>query len=106
MSICRICSCGRRRATGGTAKYRACFGNGGHECLVVRVADPIMDAVGRDQFSAANDRHVAQRNIAVVRAASPASIDLALQLGYLAQAGDAEVQVTLEDPGTMEWLQL
>jgi hypothetical protein len=71
--------------------------NGGHECLVVRVFDPIMDAVSPDQFSAAADRHIAQRNIAVVPAASPASIVIALNLGYLPEAADAEVEVVLED---------
>jgi len=82
------------------------FVNGGHECLVVRVLDPILDAVSPDQFSAAADRHVAQRNIAVVQAASPAKIDIALNLGYAAEAVDAEVDVVLDGPATMEWLKL
>jgi hypothetical protein len=82
------------------------FLNGGHECLVVRVLDPIMDAVSPNEFSAASDRHVGQRNIAVVQAASPASIDMALNLGYWPEAADAEVEVVLEDPASMEWLKL
>jgi len=45
--------------------------NDGHECLVVRALEPMMDAVSPDQFSSAADRHVAQRNIAVAQAASP-----------------------------------
>ncbi|MBV8841444.1 MAG: hypothetical protein JO307_01425, partial [Bryobacterales bacterium] len=40
------------------------YENAGHECLVVRVLEPILDAVNPTQFSAAQDRHVAQRNIA------------------------------------------
>jgi hypothetical protein len=82
------------------------FLNGGHECLVVRVLDPIMDAVSPNEFSAASDRHVGQRNIAVVQAASPASIDMAFNLGYWPEAADAEVEVVLEDPASMEWLKL
>ncbi|GAB3401895.1 hypothetical protein NX774_13670 [Massilia agilis] len=80
--------------------------NGGHECLVVRVHEPMLDAVPPDQFSAAADRHVAQRNIAVVPSASPAAIDLALQLGYVGQPGNAEVEAVLDAPDAMQWLKL
>jgi hypothetical protein len=82
------------------------FENDGHECLVVRVLEPILDAVGPNQYSAAQDRHVAQRNISVVQAASPAEIDLTLDLGYADAPGDAEVEVELDAPSAMEWLQL
>ena len=82
------------------------FENNGHECLVVRVFDPILDTVKPSQFSAAKDRHVAQRNIAVVQAASPASIDLMLDLGYPDAPTEAEVEVELDTPSSMEWLQL
>ena len=80
--------------------------NGGHECLVVRVCEPILDAVPPDQFSASADRHVAQRNIAVVPSASPAAIDLSLDLGYWIEPGSAEIDVTVEGPGSMDWLKL
>lgn len=82
------------------------FENGGHECLVVRVFEPIMDALDPNQFSAAADRHVGQHNIAVVEASSPAAIDLALTLGYPDGPADAEVDVSTDPPATMEWLQL
>ena len=82
------------------------FENNGHECLVVRVFDPILDALGPDQFSAGADRHVGQRNIAVVQAASPASLDLGLNLGHPESPADAEVTVIRDSPETMEWLQL
>jgi hypothetical protein len=82
------------------------FENNGHECLVVRVFEPILDALSPNQFSAAKDRHVAQRNISVVQAASPAEIDLSLDLGFPDAPGDAEVEVELEGPAGMEWLQL
>jgi hypothetical protein len=82
------------------------FVNNGHECLVVRASEPFFDAVAKEQFSAAADRHVAQRNIAVVRSASPAAIDLALNLGYLPQPAEAQIDVTVDAPASMEWLKL
>jgi hypothetical protein len=82
------------------------YENNGHECLVVRVLEPFLDAVALDQFSCVADRHVAQRNIAVVQAASPAEIDIGLDLGYLEQPADVVVDVKIEPPTTMEWLRL
>ncbi|MBS0389897.1 MAG: hypothetical protein JSR23_01920 [Proteobacteria bacterium] len=80
--------------------------NNGHECLVVRVSEPMMDAVAPAQFSAAADRHVAQRNIAVITSSSPAQLDLALDLGYLDHTGLAEIEVVTEDANAMDWLKL
>jgi hypothetical protein len=82
------------------------FENNGHECLVVRVFEPMMDGLNPNQFSAVGDRHVGQRNIAVIQAASPASIDRGLYLGHPETPADAEVDVTVEGPANMEWLQL
>jgi hypothetical protein len=82
------------------------FQNNGHECLVVRVFEPILDAISPSQFSAGSDRHIGQRNIAVVQAHSPAAIDLTLNLGYPAASAQAEVQVKTDAPATMEWLKL
>lgn len=80
--------------------------NNGHECLVVRAFEPMMDSIPVDQFSAATDRHIGQRNIAVVHAASPAHIDLGLDLGYAPGVGQADVDVEVDDPATMPWLSL
>ena len=82
------------------------FVNNGHECLVVKVSEPMMDAVPPDQFSAAADRHVAQRNIAVVTSSSPAHVDMALDLGWQPQATTAEIEVEAVDGNTMDWLKL
>ncbi len=82
------------------------FENGGHECLVMRVFEPLLDGLSPDQFSAAADRHVAQRNIAVVESSSPADIDLTLSLGYSRYPGEAEVEVQVDAPDSMEWLKL
>jgi hypothetical protein len=84
----------------------ALFENGGHECLVVRAFEPMMDAIPPDQFSATADRHVGQRNIAVVQAASPAELDLPIDLGYPDVPSAAEVDVQLDPPGSMEWLKV
>lgn len=82
------------------------FENDGHECLVVRVFEPILDAIRPTDFDARRFRHVAQRNIAVVRALSPAAIDLALQLGRPDQPGQSDVEVVIEEPSAMPWLEL
>jgi hypothetical protein len=83
------------------------FENGGHECLVVRAFEPILDPLAFDRFSPQIDRHVGQRNIAVVQASSPAAIDLNLSLGFSEEAPvDAEVDVAVEGPDSMEWLKL
>jgi len=82
------------------------FENNGHECLVVRVFEPMLDAVSPSQFSPAADRHVGQRNIAVVKASSPAAIDLNLSLGYPISPSHAEANVSADSPSTMEWLKL
>ena len=82
------------------------YENNGHECLVVRAFEPFLDAVGHREFRAYADRHVGQRNIAVVQAASPAEIDIALDLGYLEQPTEVVIDIKLEPPSTMEWLRL
>lgn len=82
------------------------YQNNGHECLVVRAFEPLLDALAPDQFQASVDRHVGQRNIAVVPAASPAALDLSLDLGWQSKAGEAEVDVELAPPESMEWLRV
>lgn len=80
--------------------------NNGHECLVVRIGDTMFDPITPQSFSPATDRHVGQRNIAVVQAASPAEVSLDMDLGWYPRPVQAEVEVTAEPPGSMEWLQL
>jgi hypothetical protein len=82
------------------------YENGGHECLVVRVFEPFMDGLPQAQFSSQQDRHVAQRNIAVVPTGSPASIDMSLSLGYLPKTGSTEVRVDVEAPEAMDWIKV
>jgi len=82
------------------------FLNDGHECLVVRAFDPILDSLPREQYAAAKSRMVAQRNIAVREAASPASLDLRVDLGYASEPGETEISVSVDPPSTMDWLKL
>ena len=82
------------------------FENGGHECLVVRVFEPFMDAVALTTYDARSDRHIGQRNISVVQANSPAELDLLLDVGPTASPGRADIEVSVDDPSTMPWLQL
>jgi hypothetical protein len=80
--------------------------NGGHECLVVRVFEPFMDPVDLTSYDARTDRHVGQRNIAVVQAHSPAEVDLTLDIGAVAAPARADVEVTVDQPASMPWLQM
>jgi hypothetical protein len=82
------------------------FVNGGHECLVVRAFEQMKDPLGPDQFSAAADRHVAQRNIAVVLSSSPAELDLDLDLGYPQAPGHVSIDVEIGSAASMEFLKL
>jgi hypothetical protein len=49
---------------------------------------------------------VGQRNIAIVQASSPASLDLVLDLGWPDRPGDAGVDVEVAPPAAMEWLRV
>jgi hypothetical protein len=80
--------------------------NNGHECLVVRAFEQLKDPLGPDQFSSARDRHVAQRNIAVVLGSSPAEIDLDLDLGYPTAPAPVSVEVEIGAAASMEFLKL
>ena len=78
--------------------------NGGHECLVVRVFEPLTDPLTPYQWDANNDRHLGQRNISVVNAASPAVLELHLSLGCAVPPGQAQLQVQEVRPEELRWL--
>jgi hypothetical protein len=80
--------------------------NNGHECLVVRVFEQFMDSVDPTNYNARIDRHIGQRNIAVVQAASPAELDLLLDVCPATAPGRAEVELSIDQPASMPWLQL
>jgi hypothetical protein len=76
------------------------------EGLVVRVFEQFMDPVELTNYNARIDRHIGQRNITVVQAKSPAELDLMLDVGPTTAPGRAEVEISIDQPGSMPWLQL
>lgn len=86
--------------------WNATFVNGGHECLMVRVFEPLTDPLGPKPWDASDDRHVGQRNISVVNAASPAVIELPLRLGCAVAPGPATLDVVRVPAASVSWLQV
>jgi hypothetical protein len=82
------------------------FENNGHECLVVRAFSYLSDPMPDDQFDATASRHVAQRNIAVLRgsAAQDGTLTLNVAPGHSAHA--AEIQTVEIPPDQLPWTQL
>ena len=77
---------------------------GGHECLVIRLFEPLTDPLTAYQWDARNDRHVGQRNISVINAASPAEIELHIRLGCAAPPEPAELRVDSVRVEDVRWL--
>lgn len=82
------------------------FVNDGHECLVVRVFDPLLDSLPSTQWDVRKDRHIGQRNIAVINAASPAHLELLVRTGCNAPAGEGVIHVEKVKLGEVDWLSL
>jgi hypothetical protein len=82
------------------------FVNNGHECLVVRVFEPLLDSIPANQWDVTRDRHIGQRNIAVINAASPAHLELMLKTGCAAPRGDAQIQIETARLNEVAWLSL
>jgi hypothetical protein len=80
------------------------FVNDGHECLMVRVFEPLTDPLTPSQWDARNDRHIGQRNISVVNASSPAAIELHLSLGCGIPPGPAQLHIQEVKPEEIKWL--
>lgn len=81
------------------------FVNGGHECLFAKIFEPLTDPLS-DPWNANGDRHVGQRNIAVVNASSPAAIELPVRLGCGFPPGKAELLIQQVKPGECSWLSI
>jgi hypothetical protein len=82
------------------------FVNGGHECLVVRLFEPLTDPLTPNPWDANNDRHIGQRNIAVVNASSPAQLELPIRLGCGVPPGKAELLVQEVKANEFNWLSI
>jgi hypothetical protein len=86
--------------------WTAQYVNGGHECLLVRCFDPLLDPLGPNPWDARDDRHIGQRNITVVEAASPAELQMSIRLGCGAPAGRVTIEVVPERAANVPWLAL
>src|SRR5262249_38213867 len=53
--------------------WRAQFLNGGHECLMARVSQAVLDPLAAPAWDASLNRHIGQRNIHVMSAAEAAA---------------------------------
>jgi len=99
------------RSSGQAHRYVKCpeswtptYVNGGHECLMVRIFEPLTDPLTPYQWDASNDRHVGQRNISVIDAQSPAKLQLTISLGCGAAPGPADLAVEEVNPRDVAWL--
>ena len=82
------------------------FVNDGHECLVVRAYSVISDPLTHDAWSASLNRHVAQRNIAVLRGAQAQASPLVLGVAPGHSVHDAQIVTVGVHPGEVPWMQL
>ena len=86
--------------------WHAQYLNGGHECLVARVSQSVLDPLSGPAWDASRNRHVGQRNIHVMTAAEAAAHPtLPIVVGPLF-GGIAQVTVVRADTATMPWLHL
>lgn len=84
------------------AKYE----NGGHECIVVRISQPVTDPLSGPPWDASQNRHIGQRNIHVMTAAEAAAKPtLGVNIGPL-YGQPANVAVSRANTQTMPWLHL
>lgn len=86
--------------------WPAMYVNGGHECLMVRVSQPVTDPLSAPAWDAARNRHIGQRNIHVMSAAEAAAKPtIGVEVGPLF-GGTAQVGVARANTDTMPWLHL
>jgi hypothetical protein len=82
------------------------FENDGHECLVVRVFEPLLDPVSNSVWEVTKDRHTGQRNIAVVEAHSPAHLELKIGTGCAAKQGNTQISIEQVPVADVYWLSI
>jgi hypothetical protein len=85
--------------------WKATYVNGGHECLVVRVSQSPSDPLSGPPWDAAQNRHVAQRNIHPISLFGPIGRQIALNVGPLFSQS-VKVEVAQAGTETMPWLHL
>lgn len=82
------------------------FVNNGHECLVVRAFAPMSDPLGPNSWSASKNRHVAQRNIAVLQGAQNKTNSIIVQVARGHSVHDAQIVTMHVEPKNVPWIQL
>jgi hypothetical protein len=88
------------------SSWIAMYENGGHECIVVRISQPVTDPLSGPAWDASQNRHIGQRNIHVMTAAEAAAKPtIGINIGPLYNQ-PAQVAVARADTGTMPWLHL
>jgi hypothetical protein len=99
-------SAGSHRLLKCPVSWPAMYVNGGHECLVVRLSQPVTDPLSGPEWDAPKNRHIGQRNIHVMSAAEAAAKPtIGLDVGPLF-GGTAQLAVARADNTTMPWLHL
>lgn len=86
--------------------WRAKFLNGGHECLVARASQSVLDPLSAPAWDASRNRHVGQRNIHVMSAEEAAQKPtLPIAVGPMF-GGTGQVTVARQATNAMPWLHL
>ena len=82
------------------------YENGGHECLIVRISQPVTDPLSWPPWDASQNRHIGQRNIHVMTAEEAAAQPtIPIEIGPMfGQTGT--VAVARAETKTMPWLHL
>jgi hypothetical protein len=82
------------------------FINGGHECLMVRISQPVTDPLSTPDWDASQNRHIGQRNIHVMSVEEAAAKPtIGLDVGPLF-GGTADIAVARAETTAMPWLHL
>lgn len=82
------------------------YENGGHECILVRISQPVTDPLSGPAWDASQNRHIGQRNIHVMTAAEAAAKPtIGVNVGPLYNQ-PAYIAVARADTQTMPWLHL
>jgi hypothetical protein len=97
---------GNHRLVRCPVSWKAQFVNGGHECLMVRVSQAVLDPLSAPAWDASRNRHIGQRNIHVMSASEAAAKPtLPIAVGPLF-GGAAMVGVQRANAGAVPWLHL
>ena len=82
------------------------YENGGHECILVRISQPVTDPLSGPAWDASQNRHIGQRNIHVMTAAEAAAKPtIGVNVGPLYNQ-PANIAVARAGTNTMPWLHL